>query len=226
MGLNQKKMNIISNLSKLWIPLNKTLILGGVKVNENIIRNEPDLTIAMGAAWQDTFSPKDFNERGALEFLTSVEGLGKYSDVPAPGHWAIAETIWHAADSQPGGDGLPYSAWRSTGLTGVSALLKCDRSIRQDVSPSPAFNESITVFSPRGSQPHDPVEIIREPLQTRPLSLKNTDNKIIVASNVRMLEPQYQKITHKIQNGFVKGRNFLNNCVDLDAASRLSLIHI
>jgi len=77
------------------------------------------------------------------------------------------------------------------------------------------------VFSPKGSQPPDPVAVLREPLQTRPLCLKNTDNKLIVAANVKTLEPQYKNITHKCQNGFTNGRNFLNNGLDLDSAARI-----
>ena len=87
--------------------------------------------------------------------------------------------------------------------------------------PPPDFNESAAVFTPKGSQPHDPVEVIREPLQARPLSLKNTDNKLIVATNVKTLEPQYQRITHRCQNGFCSGRNFLNNLLELDSAGRI-----
>ena len=132
---NERKYNIIANLAKLWIPLNKTLILGGIKVNDHIVRNEPELTIEMGNSWQPTFAPKDFCEQEALNFLTSTEGLGEYADTAPPGHWAIAETMWHAGDSQPGSDGLPYSAWRSTGMTGVNALLKCDQSLRQGDFP-------------------------------------------------------------------------------------------
>jgi len=218
---SEKKLKVISNLAQLWIPLGKSLILAGIKVEDKILRNEPDLTIAMGQAWQPTFSPKEFSESDAKEFIDTVEGLGEYRDTPPPDQWAFSDTIWRARDSSPGGDGLPYSAWRATGLTGVKALMNCDDALRRGVLPPPEFNESGTVFSPKGSQPHDPVEVIREPLQTRPLSMKNTDNKIIVASNVHMLEPQYQKITHKSQNGFTKGRNFLNNCLDLDAAARI-----
>ena len=93
--------------------------------------------------------------------------------------------------------------------------------LSEGVFSPPDFDESSAIFVPKGSQPHDPVEVIREPLKTRPLNLKNTDNKIIVASNVRMLEPQYQKITHFTQNGFVKLRNFLRNLLDLDSAARI-----
>ena len=58
-------------------------------------------------------------------------------------------------------------------------------------------------------------------METRPLSLKNCDNKLIVSANILALEPQYRSITHEDQNGFVTGRNFLKNLVDIDAAGRI-----
>ena len=64
-------------------------------------------------------------------------------------------------------------------------------------------------------QPHDPVEAARDPLQTRPISLESTDNKLATAADVKALEPQYKVITHTTQNRFVSGRNFFNNLVDL-----------
>ena len=220
---SEKKLKTLSNLAQLWIPISKTLILAGIKVDGNIIREEPQLTIAMGAAWQPTFSPKDFNEGEAQEFLESLGDFGTYEDVPPPDEWAMSDTVWSMRDSAPGGDGLPYSSYKGIGLTGVKTLLGADRALRSGVLPPPSFNESVTMFSPKGTQPHDPVEVIREPLKTRPLSLKNTDNKTIVAANVRMLEPQYRKHTHVTQNGFRKGKNFLNNLIDLDAAARIFL---
>lgn len=65
------------------------------------------------------------------------------------------------------------------------------------------------------------MEVIRSPLQTRPLSLKNTDNKLVVSANMDALKSTYCKLTHHVQNGFVKGRNFLNNILDLDSAGRI-----
>ena len=65
------------------------------------------------------------------------------------------------------------------------------------------------------------VEIVRDPMMTRSLSLKNPDRKIEVTANVKQLTPSYNQITHKCQNGFVRGRNSLNNAVDMDTAGRL-----
>ena len=51
--------------------------------------------------------------------------------------------------------------------------------------------------------------------------MKNTDNEIIVSANCSALSHTFKKITHRTQNGFTGGRNFLNNLVALDACSRM-----
>ena len=155
-------------------------------------------------------------------FLDGIGDFGSYDETPAPDEWAMAETIWTSSDSRLVGDGSPYSALRGTGLVGVSTPISTDRVLRGGVSPPPPFNESVTLYSPKGSQAQDPVEVIRDPLQTRSLSFNNTDNKLIVSPNVSMLEPQYMKTT-RTENGFCEGRNFLNNDIDLDAAVRFFL---
>jgi len=218
----ESKMRKLANLSRLWIPMAKTMVLNAVKVDGNIIRQEPDLSIAMGKTWQPTYDLKEFNEQEADTFLENLGDIGCFSeDTEPPGLYNFGKTIYSMGDSQTGTDGLPYSAWRAAGGHGVKALHSCDKALRQGVLPPPEFNESSAIFVPKGSHPHDPVEVIREPLQTRPLSLKNTDNKIIVATNVKALEPQYKQMTHRCQNGFVAGRSFLNNLLDIDSASRI-----
>ena len=62
--------------------------------------------------------------------------------------------------------------------------------------------------------------IITEPDNTRPLSLKNTDNKLIALANIRCFEKEFGRITNKSPSGFVKHRNLLTNILDIDSAGR------
>ena len=57
--------------------------------------------------------------------------------------------------------------------------------------------------------------------KTPDLSLKNTDNKIITGSSIYKFRHVAQGNTSFLQRGFVPGRNFLENVVDLDAAARI-----
>ena len=101
------------------VPLAKRFIISGVKVHGHIVREEPERTVAMGTAWQPTFNPKPFDSEAAGIFLESIGYFGEYdSQTPPPDHWIYTDTIFSMGDSQPGVDGLPYSAWRHTGVRG------------------------------------------------------------------------------------------------------------
>ena len=76
-------------------------------------------------------------------------------------------------------------------------------------------------FLVKGEDDHDTVAVLRDPMSTRPLCMKNCDNKIIASANCIALNPDFTRITHKTQNGFTQGRKFLNNLVDVDSASRM-----
>ena len=65
------------------------------------------------------------------------------------------------------------------------------------------------------------MQIVREAFDNRPLSLKNADNKICASVVNRCISPVVEHGTHKTQNGFVHGRQLLQNVVDLDAYARL-----
>eukprot|EP00959_Pyramimonas_sp_CCMP1952_P253573 5298017-Pyramimonas_sp.AAC.1 len=79
----------------------------------------------------------------------------------------------------------------------------------------------IGVFIPKGSETEDTLRgCVRAPNNLRPLGLKNTDVKIITGTIVRRLSRALPEVVCKIQRGFVPSRNFGNNIVELDGASR------
>ena len=88
-----------------------------------------------------------------------------------------------------------------------------------------SFNDSVTLFPAKGQLDGDHEEIIREAHDTRPLSLKNTDNKIVTAVVNQAIIRSVSNGTHPSQRGFVPGRQLLQNVVDLDFHSRLCSLH-
>jgi hypothetical protein len=78
-----------------------------------------------------------------------------------------------------------------------------------------------TFFPAKGDEDLDHTEILRSPSDTRPLGLNNTDNKTIAACTNRPLKVPIRDGANKLQNGFIAGRNFLDNIVKLDAAARV-----
>ena len=84
-----------------------------------------------------------------------------------------------------------------------------------------SLNDSATFFVPKVEFAFDADAICREPLETRPLSLKNSDNKVCAAVTNRSLIDVVKQCTHKTQNGFAPGRQLIQNPVDLDSAGRM-----
>lgn len=222
--INSLKIHDISRLAKLWIPLEKRVTLQGLHSNGEVIPEEPRRTTKLGREWQHIFDAKEFPEAMARDFLNNLGDIGGYSGVREPTPFDYLDFLNRPLrESKPGPDGIPYEAWAATGALGVETLSQADSEMRCGSEPPLIFNESGVSFLSKGSSSSDALEIIREAKTTRPISTKNTDNKIIVGVNVRVLTPRYQQNTHKCQRGFCGGRNFLTNVVALDAAGRIFL---
>ena len=91
-----------------------------------------------------------------------------------------AAASW-ARSSAPGRDGIPYEAWAAAGDSGASTLHAVCCSLLQGVPiPMPiSFNDGVMVFAPKGEREGDESAVFREAVDTRPLSLKNSDNKLV-----------------------------------------------
>ncbi len=153
------------------------------------------------------------------KILNDIGDFGEYSNPREPDIFTYFGVIGADRKTKPGPDQLPYSAYKNKHM--AESLLSIDNSLRNGDEPPNNFNVSSCHFLPKGDKEGDDVQVVREPLATRPLSMKNCDNKHIMSANIRVLEPQYNIITNKAQNVFVSGRHFLTNVVDIDAAGRI-----
>ena len=82
------------------------------------------------------------------------------------------------------------------------------------------FNDSITVFIPKGTLSEDAQAVVRDPSSLRLIALKNSDHKIIAAAYSACFCRPVADGACSLQRGFIKGRRFLEHVVDLDAAAR------
>jgi hypothetical protein len=88
--------------------------------------------------------------------------------------------------------------------------------------PSQGFNDLLGVFLPKGSTDEDTAKSAKRSAEnTRPLSLKNTDNKIVAAVTNRSITPIIATNSDKSRNGFVIGRQGIDNVIALDTQARI-----
>ena len=63
-------------------------------------------------------------------------------------------------------------------------------------------------FPPKGTKPDDSQECIRTAECTRPITIKNSDNKTIVGVVNNSAALVLAHCASRVQNGFIKGRKF------------------
>ena len=128
----------------------------------------------------------------------------------------------HTAKNGP--NGIPYAAYAAAGLYGCCVLARASRRAQSGKKFKYGFNDSEVMFPPKGKRPDDVSLVARHSSETRPLKCKDHDNKIISGEINHSLSWVVKKYANTLQNGFIKGRNFLCNVVAIDAYARYASI--
>ena len=179
-----------------------------------------EVTEQLRAHWLPTFTKVNdhFSAQAADGFL---DAWGKKWDQPllAPGDEQIAGFLARPGHSAPGPDGLPYAAWAEAGLDAVVTLREVLRASSRGDTYSD-LNDQLAVFVPKDTE--DAAPGVREACDTRPLSLNNADVKTVTAVANGPLKRALPSWAAEEQRGFIRGRNFLDNVVDVDSSMRIA----
>ena len=86
------------------------------------------------------------------------------------------------------------------------------------------INDGLFVFLSKADKDDDKdlssEGVYRSPLDLRPLTLKNSENKVVAGVINWIIKPVVERAACSIQNGFVGGRQLIQNPVDLDFRAR------
>jgi hypothetical protein len=227
--INPKKTSItraVTRLAKLWAPTDKRLILAAVQIGVNssgeaaMARSPAHRMAALSSGWSPTFGVKEVNEKEARNFCE------KWC-VPAQWHLAhpatrrcftsFLKSVQHAS---PGPDGVPYCAWEAAGNDGAETLWLVNQHLASGHTMPFEFSDQLMIFAAKGEEPEDAHEVCRAPGDTRPLSLKNTDNNSIAGVNNHLAKRMLTASVVDIQRGYVPGRQLVANVLDLDTYGR------
>ena len=213
-----------TRLDRLWSPFGKRLVLAGIVWRGDIVRAADHQLEVLAESWAPTFSHKPIADAVLPALGRFLEQYAKPFDWSAsrpPCASDYAAFLARVPHSAPGCDGIPYAAFRATGTFAHGIFEEAGQWLCMGLSLGPAFNDALTCCAPKGDSPDDQAEVRREPDATRPLSLKNTDNKILCAVANARLRSTMTACASPIQRGFIPHRNFLDNIVDLDSHSRM-----
>ena len=157
----------------------------------------------------------------------------------APESWKvqredIREAVKLSSNTMPGPDGIPYKAWRVLGELGVDILHGAAAALEgpswkeqlndgfHDEAPSGThtFNLGTLVCLPKkAAGENEEVGTYYTAGGTRPLSIVNTDNRLIANAARLRWEGLLSGWITKNQQGFLNGRSILSNLIGLDTAA-------
>jgi hypothetical protein len=213
----------LARLLKLWTPFARKAINVAIVKEDGSIANTPDeQAAALADYWGGVFCEKFTDPDATHAFLSEFGAKFPTETLRLPEVGDIEEFTKRARHSAPGPDGIPYSAWRATGRTGATVLHRTLCEMAAGIPVQSSFNESLGIFPGKGVSDEDtPNSMKRAAGDTRPLTLKNTDNKILAGTTNFQLSWPIAAWADGIQEGFVKGRQALNNICTIDAQSRI-----
>lgn len=198
----------------------------------DIHTDEDKIAEHLAAHWRHVFRHQPVDEE-QLRRWTAMAARAGAPHLSAPrAAWRlrtkdIAKALRIAGNSRPGPDGIPFQAWRALGPLGLHILWEAGRALEMGLhTGDPAhdlFNESLLCCLPKkASRTASDGEGIYEAGETRPLSITNTDNRLIANAYRLRWEPVLAPHIASEQRGFVPGRSMLANIADIEHSAMLA----
>ena len=217
----QSQSTFLSRLAKLWGTSGRAIFLQGITTPQGTTFDKQQQLVTLTAHWRPTFAQKPIDVGRARIFLEKYAKPYDFSGVPVLNVDHFLTFFRTLIDTGVGPDGIPYSGWIAGGAESAITLLGVSDEMHSGRPIGASFNDSRIIFLTKGEKDGDDRCCMRAPHETRPLGLKNSDNKIVTGVRIFTLASAMRKSTHHTQRGFVPGRQLMQNALDLDAASRI-----
>ena len=218
------RIELLRRQAAAWRKRGKRLHLQAIRHDDGSILTDPERAVdALAAHWQPIFQRSPIDPS-----LNHIANSGTKT-FPVDTSWDItcddfASLISKVKDSAPGPDGIPHSCYKHTINHSSPILFKAyEHFLARGIVPS-GFNYNNLICIPKGED--SPCDVdgfsARTPAQTRPITLGNTDNKIMSAAINRPLATATAEVIEDYQQGFIKGRSIANQVLMLDGMSTLT----
>ena len=187
-----------------WSPFGRLQFLDGLTIRNVVISEGDARQAALREEWSPLFAKKHVPRKLVDEFVKENISTFDFSSVPPPAVHHYLTFLAHCADSAPGPDGLPYSAWRFAGLPAAETLARAAAWLYSGRPLHFDFYLLQQYFLIKKSKMTDaPGNTFREPSELRPIGCKNTSNKIIAGVAAHRLSPVISQSIVGSQRGFV-----------------------
>ena len=117
----------------------------------------------------------------------------------------ISNAIQHSGNTLHGPDGIPFVVWRALSETACPLLLNTAIHLTGQHVNVRKHNQAMLLLLPK---PNKDSHMVND---TRPLSISNTDNRIIARAVLSCIIEATKEIVDPRQNGFIPGRRMTDN---------------
>ena len=225
-----KKDNLLQRLQRLQPGGQKSLSVMTSDDGALVTAEPSEMAELLATHWGRVFKRKQVDMSDLPEWIDKF--AVKFSCVGCDANnecWTlkrghVVDSIRNAHESSPGG--IPYKACKIIEDLAGDVLLQAALALQEpgalDSLPDD-FNATYLVCLPKkASGVHPELGEYYKASSTRPLSLINTDNRLLANSYRNLLEPVADLIVSKMQQGFLKGRQIVRNAIDIDTESMIA----
>ena len=196
-----------------------TLMVGG-----ELITDKARIDSELNSYWGKVFQAQPIEDRDKLVLQSWLDDHLRQMIPPEcfEAKPNFRKVIAHIRNTAPGPDGIPYAAYKKCldlclpiFVDAWGWLWEGSGAIPQD------FNHATMACLPPKASGTDPaLEDFYAPENTRPLSIVNTDNRIIAAAMKRGLEKSADDWVSQAQQGFIPGRSMASNILQVELEGR------
>ena len=190
----------------------------------DILSDDASMVSALADHWQTVFTG------GSIDVPLLHTWLAEH--IP---HAPLLRTQWDVTVEQvelamrlanhscPGPDGIPYSAFQHY-PPAAQLLFSLAQALQSTPSTAPFdFNLADMYCLPKKAVRALPDgSPVFSPEATRPLSVANTDNRLLASAYRIAVEPRFAPVVSPAQRGFLPGRSMLANILDVDFELRVA----
>ena len=178
-----------------------------------------DISDGLIQQWAPTFASIPIDKAAARAYVRKYKPSMDLSLARMPTCADSARYFSSCKATATGKDGLPCCVYRNRRM--MDSLYQLFLYMEEGGTPYDGFCDVIMYFLIKGIEDDDHTNVARTPDQTRPIGLRNTDLKSILALVTMGQTTIFSRDANPCQNGGTKGRNFANNVVQLDTRGRI-----
>ena len=191
----------------------------------NFTHTTPEsITSALSSRWLLVFTAAPTDLHLAESLLTELENDLRFDwSAALPNSTRSFERSIQTTrvDTGPGEDGIPYSGYHPISRLASRLFSSVNRRIISDRAVPDRHNYTALNFSPKKPIAFNDLGALVPPEQTRPIGKKNSSNKLISKTWAWNVGSVFVGMVSWIQRGFVPGRNFPSNVLELDLFPRV-----